>query len=157
MQKIPLTGEKGFGKFAMVSDEDYDSVSRYTWWLHKYGYAITRINGRSVPMHRYLMGFPKQLVDHRDLDRLDNQRENLRLCSFEQNLSNSGPRFGRKYKGVYKENSGKPKCYHAKATVNGRIVSFGRYYSELEAVRAYDKAIVELRGEFARPNLFKIV
>lgn len=149
--KIPLSGKKGQGKYTLISPQDSKIIKQHNWWLHKYGYATTRIEGKSIPLHKLLIRTEKY-IDHKNLDRLDNRRENLRVCTFEQNLGNSKPRHGKKYKGVYFENTGKPKCWHVKVTHNKKQISFGRYKTELEAAKIYDKNIKKLRGEFAWLN-----
>ena len=40
MKRIPLSGKNGDGKFAIVDDEDFDIVSRISWYMNKYGYAV---------------------------------------------------------------------------------------------------------------------
>lgn len=151
--KIPLTGKSGKGQYALVDDDDFERVSKHGWWLHKYGYPTTRIAGKNISLHRYVMNAqPGQYIDHKNLNRLDNHKDNLRFCSWRENLSNSAPRYGRKYKGVYFEKTGKPRCWHAKINHNGKQISFGRYLTEIEAARAYDGNIVDYKGEFAWLN-----
>lgn len=154
--QIELTGKNGEGVTALIDAEDEARVRAHGWWLHKYGYPCTRINGQAVQMHRFIMEAPARvIVDHINMIRTDNRKANLRFATFSQNLSNSGPRNGRKYKGVYHEKSGRPKCWHAYATVNNKLIDFGRHYSEDEAARVYDREIVKYRGEFARLNFPK--
>lgn len=151
--KVPLFGKNGNGQFALIDDEDAGVVLWYRWNKHTKGYATVSDGGETLIMHRLIMGAPDgALVDHINMDRLDNRKANLRLCTFQQNLGNSKPRHGKKYKGVYFEKTGKPKCWHAKATHNSKQISFGRYRTELEAAHAYDKNIKQLRGEFAWLN-----
>lgn len=153
MIKIWLTGENGKGFYALIDDQDVQRVTEHAWSLHKKGYARASINGEPVPMHRFIMNAsPKQIIDHKNLNRLDNQKSNLRFATFNQNLGNSQPRNGRKYKGVYEEKHKKLKRFHAHATHNGKRYSFGRYLTAAEAALAYDKGITELRGEFAWLN-----
>lgn len=153
MAKIWLTGNYGRGTFAIVDDVDVMRLIEYPWFLHKHGYAVTNIDGKQVTMHQFLYtGEPCEYIDHKNRIRLDNQKSNLRPSTFSQNLSNSAPRFGRKYKGVYEEKHKKFKRFHAQATKDGKRYSFGRYHSAEEAAKAYDEGIKELRGEFAYLN-----
>ena len=153
MIRIWLTGKNGRDIYALIDDDDVGRVTEYPWSMHKYGYATTNINGKPTPLHRFITNASAgQFVDHINRNRLDNRKSNLRFCTFEENLSNSNPRFGRKYKGVYEEKNGKPKRFHAKATKDRKLYSFGRYYTAEEAARAYDKGIKSLRGEFAYLN-----
>jgi len=87
--QIALSGKAGAGKFAKVSKEDYGMLIRYSW-NYRDGYAITKINRKEVRMHRLVLGVedPEILVDHKDRDRLNNQRTNLRTFTHTQNSNN---------------------------------------------------------------------
>lgn len=153
MIKIWLTGKNGIGNYTMIDDEDVYRVTQYPWHLHKHGYAAASINGKHVMMHTFLYnGEPCRHVDHKNRNPLDNQKSNLRAATFGGNLSNSAPRFGRKYKGVYEEKHKKFKRFHAHATKDRKNYSFGRYHTPEEAAKAYDEGIKKLRGEFAYLN-----
>jgi hypothetical protein len=87
--QLALSGKAGAGKFAKVSKEDYSLLARYSW-NYRDGYAITKINRKEVRMHRMVLNEtdPEVLVDHKDRDRLNNQRENLRRFTHTQNSNN---------------------------------------------------------------------
>jgi len=93
--QIGLSGQAGRNKFAKVSKQDYELLMRYTW-NYRDGYALTKINRKEVRMHRLVLGVtdPEILVDHKDRDRLNNQRGNLREFTHTQNSNNrSSSRF----------------------------------------------------------------
>lgn len=83
--QVPLSGEKGIGKFAIVDDTDFELVNKYKWYLVS-GYART---ARGLFMHRLIMS-PKEgnTIDHLNHNRLDNRKSNLRECSLSENLRN---------------------------------------------------------------------
>ena len=94
MKEIPLS--KGF--VALVDDEDYEFLSQWKWHVNIRGtnkYAQSRKyirgvgNDKMVKMHRLVMK-PKngEDVDHINGNSLDNRKQNLRLCSRGQNVSN---------------------------------------------------------------------
>lgn len=87
--QIALSGKAGQGKFAKVSKDDYSLLMRYTWH-YRDGYAITKVNRKEMRMHRMVLNEtdPEVLVDHKDRDRLNNQRENLRRFTHTQNSNN---------------------------------------------------------------------
>ena len=93
MKKI----EVGYGLQAIVSDEDYDHVSEYKWWLDPHDatcYARGQIDGLNVYMHRFIahnVVSPKVVVDHLDGWGLNNQRANLRVCTQASNVRNLHP------------------------------------------------------------------
>lgn len=80
---IPLTQ----GKTAVVDAADLPIVEKYNWiamkdkWDHYYVGAVDLETGRKIRMHRLILGAPRgHLVDHADLDTLNNRRRNIRLC-----------------------------------------------------------------------------
>jgi hypothetical protein len=88
---------------ALVSDEDYERVSKLHWGKssRKYAYPTATVNGQSCTMHVFIMGkAPKGFVwDHIDGNRLNNQRDNLRLVTRSENRKNAHTaNNGRKYK-----------------------------------------------------------
>ena len=86
--QIPLNGQNNH-KMATVSPEDYAFLMRYSWY-YRDGYALSKVNGKEVRMHRLVMGVtnPDDIVDHINRNRLDNRRENLRVLNYLQNANN---------------------------------------------------------------------
>lgn len=137
------------GERILIDDEDYDLVKGYTWFVHR-GYATsTTPDKRTILMHRMIMQTPKGMkTDHRDLDRLNNRRSNIRICTTAQNAYNRG---ANKKKVL-------PKCVYfdkesrrlyVRITFEGRDINLGRFETEVEAVAAYNKAVLKYHGEFA--------
>jgi len=143
----------------LVSDADYDLVSHLRWGIQAIPcglrYAVAREYPNVILMHRLIMDAKDgQLVDHIDGNGLNNQRENLRLCTRRQNLQNIRKRnFSRKtsrFKGVrYRANYG---TFHAEIECSPHRLHLGAYESEHDAAVAYDAAAHLLFGPFARPN-----
>jgi hypothetical protein len=89
MKNVPLTN----GKYALVSDCDYEAVMQFKWcWSNngrKTDYALRTKDG--IRMHRFIMQTPReQQVDHINGNGLDNRRENLKNCSHSENQRNRG-------------------------------------------------------------------
>lgn len=119
-------------------------------------YARAWVDGRHLYFHREVMGNPSLFVDHHNLDGLDNRRANLRLATDSQNLGNQPKiRLSRpvtsSYKGVWWDRS-RNKWASGITTGQNRRRSLGRHASEEDAARAYDRAALELWGEYARLN-----
>lgn len=96
MQRIPIRGAAGTRAYALVDDADYERLSRYTWSMTEKGYAVRRERSegrcRSIRMHRDVLGQPVGgVVDHRNHDRLDNRRKNLRVVTAEVNSMHRHP------------------------------------------------------------------
>lgn len=123
--EIPLTGVAGAGRVAKVSVKDYPLLARFSWY-YKEGYALANINGKEVRMHRLVLNEnnPDFVVDHRNRDRLDNRRENLRRFTLKQNANNRCTNRGITAFGETKtvaEWSEDPRCAVNYNTLLGRI------------------------------------
>lgn len=139
-------------KTALVDDGDFAIASQYTW-SDSEGYAKTRINGKTVALHRLIMNPPAgMVVDHINGDTLDNRRTNLRICAIRGNAQNRRKQRGTKskYKGVgwFKPTQ----QWTASITANGKSYALGYYDTQEEAGAAYNYAAHQLHGEFARLN-----
>ena len=88
MRTIKLTNSN---KIIKVDDEDYPVLSRLKWYESDSGYAITDSPVKHIKMHKLLIGpIPnRSVVDHINRDKLDNQKENLRVVSQRDNVRNS--------------------------------------------------------------------
>jgi hypothetical protein len=151
-KSIPLTQ----GKFALVDDEDYGWLSQWKWCFLKEGYAVRakRIpNNGLVYMHREILQTPPGIeTDHINGNKLDNSRKNLRICTTSKNQANGdkAPSNCSGYKGV--SWSKKEKKWRAQITHDKKVLFLGSFVNPKVAAQAYDKAAVELFGEFAKTN-----
>lgn len=137
-------------KTALVDVDVYKWARHLSWRLDDKGYIANR--GRRL--HRMVLGLSGRgnQGDHKDGNKLDNRRKNLRLATHAQNLWNVGKKSHNKsgFKGVYLESwTGK---YRAEIRVNGRRFTLGRFYLPEAAAMAYDRAAKEHHGEFAKLN-----
>ena len=153
MKEIPLTR----GMVALVDDEDFEWINQWKWMYNGCGYAVREVNGTACYMHRVIMGTPKGMVtDHVNRNKLDNRRENLRICNMSQNKINDGLRSTNSsgYKGVqYVSNKRKRnKRWYAHIMHNYKNICIGYFYTPEEASLAYNKKALELYGEFAETN-----
>ncbi|MDI6449480.1 hypothetical protein [Anaerobaca lacustris] len=149
--RIPLTQ----GQFAIVDPENLKELSEHKWCAmrgkHTY-YACRQEKGKTVFMHRQIMQTPPgMVVDHIDLNGLNNRVSNMRNCSIGANNCNSRPREGGTgFRGVcYDCLSGK---YRAVIHHKGRRQVIGDFDDPVEAARARDRKAMELQGEFAYLN-----
>jgi len=150
MKKILLNvvqkTSKNYKKYsALIDDDDFDKINKYKWSIDSFGYAVCEINGKLIRMHAFITGY--KLTDHKDRNKLNNQKANLREATVSQNLMNK-PAIGgtSKFKGV---------CWDKKkkswlVQVCGKFVCYKK--DEIEASRAYDKRVFELFGEYAKLN-----
>ena len=144
------------GGCALIDDDDLPLVANGRWKRFTaapgYHYVATR-GKRPMLLHRWLMLPPSgMVVDHINGDTLDNRRENLRVCTHQQNMRNRRKaRIGAcTYKGVYFR-AGKNR-WHANIKENGRHVHLGSFRTQEAAAAAYDIAALLRFGEFACLN-----
>lgn len=139
--EIKLTGK--LPGIALVSLKDFDLVSHFCWHKIPSGYATGSVNGKMVRLHRFIMDAKKdQVVDHINRNKLDNRRENLRICTQLQNSQNKSISKNKssKYRGVFYIKSNKK--YRASFTYNKKYIHIGEFITEIEAAMAFDKYIV---------------
>ena len=160
MKEIQLTQ----GKVTLVDDGDYEWLSQWKWYADKSSEKKTPVAIRthktsdgkrtSILMHRVIMNITNQeiQVDHIDGNKLNNQKNNLRVCDNRHNHFNMS---------LYKTNTSgfKGVYWHRKA---GKWVAqiyrdkkhyyLGCFDFLLEAALAYDKAAIDLFGDFAKLN-----
>jgi hypothetical protein len=99
-----------------------------------------------------IIGRPEKgmVVDHINGDPMDNRRDNLRICTVQQNNWNRKrrPNGSSSFKGVCAVGG----RFTANIAPNGKMTHLGSFATEEEAARAYDKAAREHYGEFACLN-----
>jgi hypothetical protein len=163
MKLIPLSQ----GKFAQVNDRLYKRlIAMGPWHFTNKGYAAhcvyNGLNSRprttTVLMHRIVLELSglrlgrKDDVDHRDTDRLNCRRRNLRVACRSSNVANSrrNSRNTTGYKGVTRRKG--TARYRAYITVNYARTWLGEYDTAEKAAEAYNRAARKMFGRFARVN-----
>lgn len=134
------------GKYAWVSSEDFERVSKRKWSYHHSGYVV---RGKpQISLHRFILGAKKgQHIDHINGDKLDNRRSNLRFCTSAQNQYNK-----RAMRGIPKCVSYRPsrRAWIVRIQADGKRHWVGYFKDFNKAVLAYKKAVVNYHGEYAR-------
>lgn len=154
MKRIKLTR----GKFTKVDDVDFEWISQWKWYCSNFGYAVRNactVGGDRflVYMHREIMKTPDRMdTDHVDMDRLNNQRKNLRICTRSENKRNRGKQLDNVsgYKGV--SWSRIARRWQAQIKIKGKSIHLGYFTDVRKAAHIYDDAALKYHGEFARLN-----
>lgn len=146
--------------YTMVDDEDYELLNQWSWRYRDNGYTKYvfrtikfKFNYIVIHLHRFLLHTPSHLqVDHIDGNGLNNQKNNIRNCTFKENIRNKISHGKTNYKGV---------CYNGKHIrsvifVNNKQLHLGYFKTELEAAKAYNIAANKYFGEFAKLNTIKL-
>lgn len=149
--------------YALVDDEDFERVNAYEWCLNDKGYVVANYPCGYLPngwtkfalmrMHRFVMNLQKgdPHIDHKDLDKLNNQKDNLRFATQGENSRNRPrPRSNKSgYKGVgFHSPSG---LWRATVCVDRKTHST-YHHDKIEAALSYNDMAKKYHGEFARLN-----
>jgi hypothetical protein len=152
----------GEGVWTILDQTDYYRFGNIKWCLGRHKTKLYATGGirnkkggaRTVYLHREIMKPPKRrVVDHRNGDSLDNRRANLRLATHAQNMQNrrkTKSKTSSRFIGVLFEK--RYRCWVVKIWHKGKLIWLGSFKSEVEAAKAYDRAAIKLRGDFARTN-----
>jgi hypothetical protein len=144
------------GKVAMVDDADYDWLSKWKWTYDgRYAHRKEWPSKRKIYLHRLLLGEPIGLeVDHKDLDKLNCQRNNLRIGRRSNNGSNKLKQSNNTsgYKGITCRKQANGMKWIAQIQYNGKNHYIGIFDDSKNAAKAYNEKADELFGEFARLN-----
>ena len=158
MKEIPLTR----GYVALVDDEDYEWLSQWKWHALVISSSPRAVRNASIAnggskgtiyMSRQIVDAPPGMpVDHQDHDTLNNQRSNLRVCTYSQNNANRRKTAGctSRFKGVYWNKGCRKWC--AQIKLGGLCKYLGLFVDEVKAAQAYNREAVCRSGEFALLN-----
>lgn len=151
--KIPLSR----GMFAEIWVSDFELVKNFTWAVYRGAntwYAstnITKEDGTKTQnsMHRLIMGNPENsIVDHEDRNGLNNRRDNLRICTKQENARNANLAKNSS-SGVKGVSWNKNRNYwEAHISVNQKKIHLGCFHDLKEATAARLKAEQEIDPEF---------
>ncbi len=150
MKTIQLT----LGKVALVDDEDYDRLNQLRWhanWTGRKWYAHR--GNKPICMHHLILDVDEGMeIDHRNGDGLDNRRQNLRVCTTQQNNFNRTVNKNNKLgiKGVSWHSQ--TKKFRAQIMCSGERIYIGGFDTAFSADVAYREAEKRYFGEFARIN-----
>lgn len=157
MANITLTQ----GKIVSLDDEDYNEIGCYLWYAaYENGrwYAVRWNNDMPLKMHRQILKLEtagsKVIVDHMDMNGLNNHKSNLRICNHSLNMANDDLKKNNTtgYKGVTKYKYVRKISYVAGIMINYKRIHLGSFDTDIEAAKAYDEAAKYFFGEFARLN-----
>ena len=158
---ITSNGEKFY-----IDIEDYDKAKKYCWRIDCHGYVVANSrdgSNRIIKLHRFVMNVNDSdiLVDHKNWDKTNNRKSNLRKASKTENNINIKRKTNNTtgYTGVtLNKNSGK---YIARISKNGKRIYLGTFDTFEEAVQARHEAELSIHdkwsGEINRKDFEKII
>lgn len=147
-----------------VDNEDYTYLMLYDFALNNYGYPVGKPKPQyrkmglfsSVPIHKILIDKGVKgrhiVIDHKDGNKLNNQKDNLRICTHAENMKNRKPSTGgaSQYKGVH---WGKTiQNWRVRINLNNKKKVIGTFSNEIAAANAYNYYTKVYYDEFAQLN-----
>lgn len=155
------------GKVTFVDDEDYERLSEFKWYYNRRDNCAkceVHVPGakrkKSILITHEILQTDKW-VDHKDGNRLNNQKFNLRECTNSQNQQNKTKtkrRTSSKYKGVHFHclcNNWQANIEFQSLFGQRTCTHLGSFATEEEAAKAYDEAARHHFKEFAALNFPK--
>lgn len=137
-----------------IDRADEDIVRQYKWSVVKDEKGILTVTtSKGLALHTLLMNTPENMeVDHRDLNRLNNRRSNLRICTHQQNQCNQ-PLQKNNTSGVTGVSYYAPRNkYRARIKVWQHDIHLGYYSTFDEAVMARNVGMGCMFGEYGIYN-----
>lgn len=134
---------------ALIDIEDVEDVRKKRWCLNSDGYVVSNTNNNYILLHRYVMGVDDNLyVDHIFHNKLDNRKDQLRICTNAENCRNVGlPKNNTSgVVGVWYRRDRKK--WVAEIRVNYEKIVLGQFQNFDDAVRARKIAEIKYFGDF---------
>lgn len=143
-----------FKSFEVIIDEnDHFLFKKYFWYL-SHGYLVYKTKSRTITFHREILNLKDSdiIVDHINMNKLDNRKCNLRIASKSKNAMNrNAPKQNTSgYKGVSWRLDRKK--WRAYIVLMGKQYSLGLFDKKEDAAMSYNDAAIKYHGEFARLN-----
>jgi len=138
---------------AEIDIEDFIVVRKFIWVAQKSGNNVyARASGGGIYMHRLIMNpLKNECIDHIDFNGLNNKKENLRICTRQENCQYSRPsKKTSNYSGVsWNRNTLK---WRAVISLNGKQIHLGLFTNEIDAAFSFDAAAIKYFRKFANTN-----
>jgi hypothetical protein len=153
--KYNLSGEYGIGyvddgREFYFDKEDFHLIEKHYWNIDPHGYTYTnnpdRQNGY---VHQIILNVPKGFVaDHINRNKLDNRKNNLRICKNGDNAKNSNLSKNNKSGIIGISWDLKNNKWTSRITINRKGINLGRFDDFEEAIKARLQAEKFYFGEF---------
>ena len=130
---------------ALIDLDDIEKVKNYKWTFDG---RYVRKSGKER-LHRFIMNCPKDMVvDHINMNPLDNRKCNLRICTMQQNNFNKKEQTNNTSGRVGVTWDKQTNKWLAQIQVDGKNIKLGRFKNKEEAIRAREEAELKYFGEY---------
>lgn len=144
MYKVPMILKTHKNINITLDSEDFERVKAHKWHRMSSGHIYTSIKSKTIFIHNFILNRDTSnmiVVDHINMNPLDNRKLNLRTVSRSINSINKNSFRGEsKHKGVSK---GRGFNYRAYCTYNKKTNHLGNYTTEVGAARAYNLFVLK--------------
>ena len=130
---------------ALIDLDDIDKVRKHKWRLKDNDYVCSG----SILLHRFIMNpGDDMVVDHINHDKLDNRKDNLRICTQQENSMNKSKHINNTSGVVGVHWNKERNKWRATIMVNYRQIHIGYYDNIEDAIEARIDAEIEYFGEY---------
>jgi hypothetical protein len=132
----------------LIDLEDVEKCRNISWVYNaQTGYVQALHNQKRLILQRFLMSTPEdKMTDHKNGDKLDNRKDNLRFVTPLQSQMNT-KKIGVNYRKDLEK-------YRAYIKANGKHIALGVFDTYEEACKAREEAEIKYFGEFRRTSKF---
>lgn len=128
---------------------DYELLKKYCWYIDTKGYVAAKdtTTGTSIKMHKLITGeIGDNVTDHKNRDRTDNTRENLRIVTHQGNTYNHSVSKNNKsgVTGVFWHK--RDSIWEAYININNNRIYLGRFINIEDAIKERLKAELKYYG-----------
>lgn len=139
--------------YFLIDEGDAERVLKHRWTANPKGYIIARINRRCMNIARFLLDCPLGMeTDHIDHNPLNNRRNNIRICTHQENQRNKNPTQNKtsQFKGVHWDK--KSMKWRVSCKFNGSQMYLGLFAKEIDAAKKYNEFATKNYGAYACIN-----
>ncbi len=147
----------------LVDDDDYDYLNQFKWYFGNNGYVVRNLktdDGKWTrqTMHREVLKVPRGMdTEHKDRNRTNNQKANLRAATRSQNMANvkraKAETAHSQFKGVSRlKRKNLLNQWMAYIKVDYKMYYLGYYATEEEAAHMYNQFACQIFEDFAHLN-----
>lgn len=123
-------------EYMLCDIEDWEKLKKHHWYVNSVGYAAGGTSNGVFLFHKKVTNTTSEIIDHINMNKLDNRKCNLRIADKKINSINRGLQSNNTtgYKGVYYNK--RDKTWNARVTVSGRTILLGTFPTKEEAIAA---------------------
>lgn len=138
----------------LIDKEDKNTIEQFYWYKNDIGYWLAYSPNGTIRLHRFLLGVTDNsiFVDHKDRNKSNNLKNNLRLVTQQQNNFNKNPPNTNTsgFIGVYYDK----KCHtwRAQIKINHKVIPLGKFSDIEQAISVRLKAEIFYFGEEYSPQ-----